>query len=80
MDWQDLSFGPFVTKFAYVLQADHDACVFKLLGEEVQRAKGRLQIIVLDHADESVWGGLPSVTLTEEWRGERLVPQDWLDG
>lgn len=52
--------------------------VFKLLGEEAGRAEGRLQIIVLDHADQSVWGGLENVVLTEEWRGTKLVPTDWI--
>lgn len=54
--------------------------VFKLLGEEVGKAEGRLQIIVLDHADQGVWGELPNVTLTEEWRGRKLVPDEWLKG
>jgi hypothetical protein len=53
--------------------------VFALLGEEVQAAGGRLQIIVLDHADDGVWGGLGGVTLTEEWRGRALVPSEWLN-
>jgi hypothetical protein len=52
--------------------------VFSLLGEEVRTAKGRLQVIVLDHADDDVWGGLPNVQLTEEWRGRALVPLEWL--
>jgi hypothetical protein len=52
--------------------------VFSLLGEEVRTAKGRLQVIVLDHAGEDVWGGLPDVQLTEEWRGRALVPFEWL--
>jgi hypothetical protein len=52
--------------------------VFAVLGQEVLAAKGRLQIIVLDHADDAVWGDLPGVTLTEEWRGRALVPADWL--
>jgi hypothetical protein len=52
--------------------------VFALLGEEVLAAEGRLQIIVLDHADESVWGGLQGVELIEEWRGHALVPGEWL--
>ncbi|MET4325323.1 tetratricopeptide (TPR) repeat protein [Bradyrhizobium sp. i1.15.2] len=51
--------------------------VFALLGREVEAAGGRLQIIVLDHADEGVWGGIPNVSLTEEWRGKALVPSDW---
>jgi uncharacterized protein DUF3732 len=54
--------------------------VFALLGEEVTAAGGRLQIIVLDHADEGVWGGLVGVGLTEEWRGSALVPSEWLGG
>jgi hypothetical protein len=52
--------------------------VFSLLGEEVRNAKGRLQVIVLDHADEDVWGNLPDVQLTEEWRGQALVPFEWI--
>jgi Mg2+ and Co2+ transporter CorA len=52
--------------------------VFSLLGEEVRIAKGRLQVIVLDHADDDVWGGLSDVQLTEEWRGRALVPLEWL--
>jgi hypothetical protein len=52
--------------------------VFALLGAEVRAANGRLQIIVLDHAGEDVWGGLDGVELTEEWRGRALVPAEWL--
>jgi Protein of unknown function (DUF3732) len=52
--------------------------VFSVLGEEVRSAEGRLQVIVLDHADEGVWGGLDDVVLTEEWRGAKLVPESWL--
>lgn len=52
--------------------------VFALFGAEAARAQTRLQIIVLDHADEDVWGGLPGVKLIEEWRGKALVPASWL--
>jgi hypothetical protein len=63
--------------------SDEDAravrSVFALLGEYVERAKGRLQVIVLDHAGAEIWGELPGVTLSEEWRGEhKLVPEAWL--
>lgn len=51
--------------------------IFALLSEEVLLAKGRLQVIVLDHADEDVWGNLPGVQLTEEWRTKALVPAEW---
>jgi hypothetical protein len=53
--------------------------VFKVLGAVVTAAKNALQVIVLDHADASVWGEIPGVTLIEEWRGDRkLVPLAWL--
>ncbi|MHC8342821.1 DUF3732 domain-containing protein [Pseudomonas sp. RT6P73] len=48
--------------------------VFVALAEAVNSADGRLQIIVLDHADDEVWGNIPGVVLTEEWRGKKLVP------
>lgn len=55
--------------------------VFEALGAEIMRAKGRLQVIVLDHAGPDVWGEIPGVTLIEEWRGDnKLVPPGWLDG
>jgi hypothetical protein len=54
--------------------------VFKLLGEQAVAANGRLQIIVLDHADEDVWGHLEGVVLTEQWRDRALVPHEWLVG
>lgn len=52
--------------------------VFKLLGEQVGVADSRLQVIVLDHADEEVWGGIEGVVLTEEWYERALVPASWI--
>lgn len=52
--------------------------VFSLLSAEARIAKGRLQIIVLDHAGEDVWGGLDGVEVIEEWRGRALVPSEWI--
>lgn len=55
--------------------------VFSLLGSEAVSSQGRLQVIVLDHADEDVWGDIDGVELIEEWRGGRaLVPLEWLAG
>lgn len=52
--------------------------IFQVLGEATQEAKGRLQIIVLDHARIDVWGGLPGVVAVEEWGDElKLVPDSW---
>jgi len=44
----------------------------------IAHTKNRLQIIVLDHASEDVWGGLPLVHLVEDWReGRALIPAEW---
>lgn len=53
--------------------------VFQAIGDEVVAAKGALQVIILDHAGPDVWGGIPGVVLTAEWRGDAaLVPHHWL--
>lgn len=53
--------------------------VFSALSDEVEAAKGNLQVIVLDHAGVEVWGGVKKASLVEEWReGEKLVPLDWI--
>ncbi|VVO01666.1 DUF3732 domain-containing protein [Pseudomonas fluorescens] len=54
--------------------------VFLALAEAVNASDGRLQIIVLDHADEFVWGKIPGVVLTEEWRDKKLVPPRFEQG
>jgi hypothetical protein len=55
--------------------------VFTTLGAEVVNAKGRLQVIVLDHAGPDVWGEIDGVALGEEWRGNvKLVPPEWIGG
>jgi hypothetical protein len=52
---------------------------FKTVGAEVVRARGQLQVIVLDHAGIDVWGEIAGVTLAEEWRGNlKLIPPEWL--
>jgi len=54
--------------------------VFELLGSETKAASGGLQVLVLDHAGEEVWGGVDGVRLVEEWRhGRALVPLAWLE-
>lgn len=52
--------------------------VFALFDGIIKKTTGRLQIIVLDHANEEVWGGLNNVHLVEEWRGKGLVPETWV--
>ena len=53
--------------------------MFEVLGAEVMRANGRLQVIVLDHAGPDVWGEIPGVTRIQDWRGDdKLVPLEWI--
>lgn len=53
---------------------------FDAMGKLAAHFKGKIQIIVLDHAGPDVWGNLDSVELAEEWRGENyLVPPAWFD-
>lgn len=52
---------------------------FMVMGKMVGASNGKFQIIVLDHADSSVWGSIQNVEEVEEWRGgSALVPVDWL--
>ncbi len=52
---------------------------FIVMAQVVEQAKGRFQIIVLDHAPEGVWGDIPNIVAFEEWRGGmKLVPAEWI--
>lgn len=53
--------------------------VFSAVSLETKKATGNLQVILLDHADEKVWGDIDNVMLIEEWRDDKkLVPIEWL--
>jgi len=53
--------------------------IFEALSEYTKNAKSELQIIVMEHADEDVWGGLDNVSLVERWRGDdKLIPVEWI--
>ena len=53
--------------------------VFRAVSDEVRRADGRLQAIILDHAGSDVWGEVEGVAVVENWRdGGKLVPEEWL--
>jgi hypothetical protein len=43
--------------------------IFSVISEAAVEAKEAWQAVVLDHADEAAWGGLPSIHLVESWRG-----------
>ncbi|NBE09462.1 DUF3732 domain-containing protein [Paragemmobacter ruber] len=53
--------------------------VFAAVSAETVLAKGRLQVVLLDHAAQDVWNGIDNIHLVDEWRGgEKLVPLAWL--
>ncbi|MCA2025492.1 DUF3732 domain-containing protein [Enterobacter sp. K16B] len=52
---------------------------FQAMGSVVLQEKGKLQLIVLDHAPREVWGDIDGVVGLPEWRnGIKLVPVKWL--
>ncbi len=51
--------------------------IFQAMATQALANKGSLQIIVLDHADEEVWGDLVGITKVADWRQEGLVPSHW---
>lgn len=54
--------------------------VFQVFSSMTEMSQGKLQIIVLDHAAENVWGRISNVHMVEEWRnGNKLVPLNWLE-
>jgi hypothetical protein len=54
--------------------------IFEILSKAVIRCNGRLQILITEHAEQSMWSGLDQIALIEVWRGENdyLIPKDWL--
>jgi hypothetical protein len=51
---------------------------FQVISLVVQASMGELQVIVLDHAPENVWGNIAGGHLVEEWRdGKKLIPKAW---
>lgn len=54
--------------------------IFASLARAQSAFEGRLQIIVLDHADHNAWGDIPNVKGVANWRGDEdfLIPNAWL--
>ena len=56
--------------------------IFKTFEDATRDAKGSLQIIVSDHAGESIWGNIPDKYkhIVANWSdGEALIPKSWYD-
>jgi hypothetical protein len=55
--------------------------IFTALSRAHNGFKGELQIIVLEHADQTAWGDHPNVVPVEDWRGDNdyLIPDAWMN-
>lgn len=53
--------------------------IFTCYDAFLKQTRMPIQIIVMEHADEDIWGDIESVHLVAKWRGEeKLIPQEWL--
>lgn len=54
--------------------------IFKAMVKGLKDSKQSIQMIVLEHADNSIWGDIKEVNEVCEWRGEnnKLIPQEWI--
>lgn len=54
--------------------------IFSSLARAHQKFEGRLQIIVLDHADRNAWGKVQGVVGVANWRDDEdfLIPAAWI--
>lgn len=56
--------------------------IFETMAYALKEIHSHMQIIVLEHAAESAWGGVENVNLVEEWRqgdNNKLIPKEWLE-
>ncbi len=55
--------------------------IFSTMSEAIKISQSKFQIIVLEHADSSIWGDIHNVHEVCEWRGEnnKLIPEEWID-
>ncbi len=52
--------------------------IFKTLAKSVLDSKGAWQVIILDHADDSIYGKIEGIYEVEVWRkGKKLIPEGW---
>jgi hypothetical protein len=54
--------------------------IFRALARAQKSFDGRLQIVVLDHADQIAWGELDNIASSGNWRGDEdyLIPAHWI--
>ncbi|WP_017471510.1 DUF3732 domain-containing protein [Amphibacillus jilinensis] len=54
--------------------------IFQTMAKVLSDSKNGIQVIVLEHADKSIWGDVEGVYEVCEWRGEnnKLIPEEWI--
>ncbi|CAM3684200.1 DUF3732 domain-containing protein [Cohnella lubricantis] len=54
--------------------------IFESMSEALKISQSKFQIIVLEHADSSIWGDIHNVNEVCEWRGNnnKLIPEEWI--
>lgn len=55
--------------------------IFMTLSKYIDDTNANVQILVLEHADEDVWGDIENIHLVKRWRGNNklLIPLEWID-
>jgi DNA repair exonuclease SbcCD ATPase subunit len=54
--------------------------MFEIMQKAVDDNKGNLQILVLDHAAQDIWGDIKNIHEVDEWTGDKaLIPKIWYD-
>lgn len=55
--------------------------IFKTMDSAITMSNKPIQIIVLEHADKSLWENVDKAHEVCEWRGEnnKLIPEEWID-
>jgi hypothetical protein len=54
--------------------------MFETVSNSIMGKKGKWQGVILDHADDSIYGNISGVHEVEIWRnGKKLIPEEWYD-
>lgn len=55
--------------------------IFQAMSAAIKEVNNNLQIIVLEHASEDVWGEVGNINKVVEWRGKnnKLIPEEWIN-
>ncbi len=51
--------------------------IFKLLNQYINDTDGKIQVLLFDHAPPEMFDGHPNITVRENWRDSKLIPENW---